>query len=639
MLRRKWTRKKWPLQKSELRKIGEPDSFTPMPLRKHAIVLLLILAVYPTRGQDEGFTATAPAAVSVGEQFQYVIEGSKQGDVLLPELDGFQLLAGPFSSYSSHSQWINGKMTMETVVTYTHILRATRQGELTIPPATIRVSRKEYQTNPVLIRVAEGEVQPEPAVPDPTQQEQADPSAGDGTTEPVFLRIIPSKNNVYVGEQFVSGLKVFTRVNTRPASAAKDIPYEGFYKSSLDPDASAQRQDISGQQYVTQVIQRHILIPQKPGDIVIEPYESDWMVQQVVQRNNSIFDSFFDDPFFSGVQEVPTTITTRPVTIHVKSLPGNAPRGFTGGVGNFSIQAEISAREIAVNEALTLKVTVTGTGNLPLLGDPEVNLPPDHDVYDVNRKLNTTVSGNVLRGSVTFEFPIVARHAGKYRIAPVFFSWFDPAAKKYMSASTSEFTFTVVKGDSEEGQGAVYIPGTIREGVRNIGTDIRDIVRTTPVMVPLNYTLFGAGWYKWLYFLALLLTLAVIVLIRTVSRRNADLRLIRNRQASRSARRRLKKADHFRRSGEEDRFYEEVGKAIWGYLADKLAIETSELSRDVILDELAGRSVGEGLCNEISRILDESEYSRFAPSSAKSDHQQLYRDAVQLIKNLENELK
>ncbi|MGW8316442.1 MAG: BatD family protein, partial [Bacteroidales bacterium] len=406
-------------------------------------LILLFLGTW-LAGQDNGFTASAPATVRVGEQFQYVIEGSERGNIELPSMSDFQLIAGPFSSFSSTSQWINGKMTMKTVASYTHVFRATREGTFTIPPATVRVGRKSYETNEVSIAVTAGATQPSASGTSGSggsgeQAEEGTAAGGGGEgDEPVFLRVIPSRRNVYVGEQFVSGLRVYTRVNTRPASAGKDIPYEGFYKISVDPDANAQRQDINGQQYVTQTIQRHILIPQKSGEIVIEPYESDWMVQQRVQRRsgNNVFDDFFDDPFFNSFQDVPVTLSTLPVTIHVKPLPAGAPEGFTGGVGDFTMNASLSASEIGVNEALSLKITIRGTGNLPLLGAPEVNLPPDHDLYDVNQSLNTSTSGNRISGSVTFEYPIIARHAGRFRIAPIRFAWFDPSDNTYRTATS-----------------------------------------------------------------------------------------------------------------------------------------------------------------------------------------------------------
>jgi hypothetical protein len=607
-----------------------------MNLRQYIWIILIIATGTVLYGQDDSFIASAPGSVRSGEQFQYVITGSQQGDIKLPALDGFQLMAGPFSSYSSHSQWVNGKMSMETVVTYTHVLRATREGNLTIPPATIRVGRKDYNTNPVQVTVIGGGQQA------PAANKSKEPGEAQGSEEgqdEVFLRVIPSKKDVYVGEQFECGLKVYTRVNTRPASAAKDLPYEGFYKKSIDPDDAAQRQDIGGEQYVTQVIQRHILVPQKTGKIVIEPYESEWMVQQQVQRrSNSVFDSFFDDPFFNGVQEVPITIATPPVTINVKPLPGGKPAGFTGGVGKFTMKAELSEEEIEVNEALSLKVTISGTGNLPLLAEPVVNLPPDHDLYDITKSLNTSTSGNRINGSVHFEYPIVARHAGRFRIAPIQFAWFDPSAGKYMTATTAEFSFTVLKGEGDEGVGSVYVPGIMQESVENLGTDIRDIVRDQPTLTPIAFTLMGKSWYKLLFLFVALIALVAILMIRFVSRRNADLRLVRNRKANKSALNRLKKADRFRKSGDEDRFYEEVGKALWGYLADKLNIETSGLSREVIAKELENRGVIEEVLGEYSRILDDSEFSRFAPTSEKSDIDQLYKDALQLIRNLENSL-
>jgi len=612
-----------------------------MYIKRNIWALFLLLITVMVIGQDGTFKATAPAVVRAGDQFQYVIEGSKQGDVLLPEMDEFQLLAGPFSSYSSHSQWVNGKMTMETVVTYTHIFRANQPGTFTIPPATVHAGRKDYKTNKVEIKVT-GSTSQQATQGGSGEGGTAENSAGTAATkgsDPVFLRVIPNKREVYVGEQLVSALRVYTRVNTRPAGGTKDIPYEGFYKKSLDPDASATRQDIGGEQYVTQVIQRHILVPQKSGKIIIEPFESEWMVQQRVQRqSNSVFDSFFDDPFFSGVQDIPTKLLTRPVAINVKPLPSGAPAGFTGGVGNFSMNAELSAGEVELNEALSLKVTIRGTGNLPLMGEPEVNLPPDHDLYDVDHTQNISVSGNRIGGSVTYEYPIVARHAGRFRIAPIQFSWFDPSTGKYRSTTSSEFNFTVLKGDTEDGTGTVYIPGIMQENVEDLGTDIRDITRIRPILTPVNYSIMGLRWYRMLYLIIVVLAILIILYIRTVSRRNADLRIVKNRKASRSALKGFKLADKYRKSGDEDKFYDEVGRAIWGYLADKLGIETSGLSREGILAELASRKLSPELQDEFSRIVDESEFSRFAPSSQKSGMDQLYRDAMQLIRNLENSL-
>lgn len=605
-------------------------------------VLGLIIFSFLLNGQDVVFTASAPAVVRVGEQFQYMVEGSERGDVRLPSIDNLQLLGGPYSSYSSHSQWVNGKMTQKSLVSYTYVFRAVTEGTYTIPSTTIKVGRKEYTTNQVEVVVNSSSAGTNPATPSQgSQSGSEDRSAGSSSEkDPVFLRVIPSKKEVYVGEQFVSALKVYTRVNTRPGSSASDLPYEGFYKMSLDPDASAQQQEISGQVYVTQVIQRHILIPQKSGELKIAPYKSDWMVQQKTQRQGgNPFDNFFDDPFFSSYQDVPVTLATPPVTIQVKPLPTGAPVGFTGAVGEFEMKAKLSSSEIEVNEALSLNITISGTGNIPLLSEPEVNLPPDHDLYDVTRSLQTSTSGNRITGSVTFEYPIIARHAGRFRIAPVQFAWFDPKSGSYKTALTDEFNFTVIKGDNDDTSAGVYLPGEVHESVRDLGTDIRDISRASPLFSPVKSSLLGTTWYRWFYPIALLLTIVLIILMRVVARRNADLTLVRNRKAGRSARVRLKQADRFRKAENPDKFYEEIGKALWGYLSHKLNIETFGLSREVVMEQMSQRNVPESQRDELLRILEESEFSRFAPTSERSDMNILYSDAAQLIRNLENILK
>ncbi|MEA3460851.1 MAG: BatD family protein, partial [Bacteroidota bacterium] len=265
--------------------------------------------------------------------------------------------------------------------------------------------------------------------------------------------------------------------------------------------------------------------------------------------------------------------------------------------------------------------------------------PPDHDLYDVTRSVHTSTSGNQISGSVTFEYPIIARHAGRFRIAPVQFAWFDPNTATYKTALTNEFNFLVEKGENDDASDDVYVPGVVHESVRDLGTDIRDISRVSPVFTTVKSSLFGRSWYRWFYPLALLLTLMLIALISLVARRNANLTLVRNRKAGKSARARLRKADRFRKSDDPDQFYEEIGKAIWGYLSHKLNIETSGLSREVILEHLELRKVPEEQRSELLRILEESEFSRFSSSSERSDMNRLYSDAAQLIRNLENSLK
>ncbi|MCA1747773.1 MAG: BatD family protein, partial [Bacteroidales bacterium] len=274
-----------------------------MSAKRYILTTGLVFAAILLHAQGPEFVASAPATVQTGQQFQYTIEGNERGDVQLPAMENLVLQAGPFTSFSSSTQWINGKMTAKTTASYTYIFRASSPGDYTIPPATVKVKRESYKTNAVQISVV-GAGSSASATPSGSSGSQSAAGATTGNTpaesgaeQPVFLRVQPSKTSVYVGEQFVSELKVYTSVNTRPASGLKEVPYEGFYKHALEADQTSKREDVGGQVHVTQVLQRHVLIPQKTGKLVIEPFESDWTVPQRVttQRPRSGFDDFFSD--------------------------------------------------------------------------------------------------------------------------------------------------------------------------------------------------------------------------------------------------------------------------------------------------------------------------------------------------------
>jgi len=521
------------------------------------------------------------------------------------------------------------------------VMRARKTGDFIIPPAEVKVKRDTYKTNTVAVNVSGTDVNgSQPGNVNNVSSAGSGSASQDVSDEsPLFLRILPSKRDVYVGEQFVSELKVYTSVNTRPTAATKEVPYEGFYKQMLDPDQTSTRENINGKPYITQVIQRHVLIPQKAGKIVIEPFDSEWTLpQRVSGSTGSAFDDFFNDPFFDRVRDVPTMISTLPVTINVKRLPEGAPSGFTGAVGDFKVGVSLSSDHAVVNDAISLKIKISGTGNLSLIGAPKVDFPPDHDVYETTKSLNINTSGNRITGNVSFEYPVVVRHAGSFRIAPVSFSWFDPVEKKYKTYTSDEFTFTVEKGEGIEEGGQVYIPGNRGEVVEDIGTDILDIDRQVPEFRNLGQSPLGGLHYWVFYILAVAVFITFMILLPLYYRRRADVRLTRNRKANKLARSRMKVADKARKMNEPEKFYEETEKAIWGYLSDKLSIEYSTLSRDKVAELLKEAGLSDTIFTELVRIMDECEFSRYAPSSEKSDMTQLYNDSLRLIHSLEQNI-
>ncbi|MFC2129734.1 BatD family protein, partial [Bacteroidota bacterium] len=542
------------------------------------------------------------------------------------------------------TQWVNGKMTVQSSNSYTYVCRASKEGEITFPPTLVKVKKTEYKTNEVKVNVLGTSASGTSGSTNSNNVSQQGTTPAPEESEAVYLRVIPSKSEVYVGEQLVSELKIYTRVNTRPTGGLKDIPYEGFYKHAIDPDQTSQREMINGESYVTQVIQRHVLIPQKSGKMVIEPFSSEWTIPQRVQRNRpgSAFDDFFDpfnDPFFNSVQNVPTLLYTKPVTIKVKPFPEGAPEGFTGGVGSLKMTAELSSMKVTENDALSLVIKISGVGNISLLGAPKVDFPPDHDVYEPTRSQKISSSGNRISGTATFEYPMVARHAGSFRISPVKFAWFDPASKTYKTIETEEFNFVVNKGEGDDLSGQVYVPGMSAESVENIGTDILDIQRNSSGFAKIGYTPLSKAWYWLIYLLFAIMFVTIGGLLRIYFKRRADVRLIRNRKANRLARSRLKKADKARKAGKAALFFEETEKAIWGYLGDKLGIELSSLSREKVIDVLNNTKVSEEDKTELFRIMDECEFSRYAPSEEKSNMDLLYQDAIKLINQLEQNIQ
>jgi hypothetical protein len=616
---------------------------------KRKIIILTILAGLSIGllGQKPEFSASAPSSVQAGQQFQYSVQGNQKANVSLPDLKDFQLLAGPFSQFSTSTQWVNGKMTAQTTATYTYILSASAEGEFTIPPAVVRVNKETLKTNPVKVSVTTGSSATAPGSGNTVSSGNSSLQPSQPTGEkPVFLKINPSKRSVYLGEQLVSELKIYTSVNTRPAGGGlKEVPYEGFYKQTLDPDQVSSRENIDGKIHVTQVLQRHILIPQKSGELVIPAYSSEWTIPQRVQsqRSRSLFDDFFDDPFsdpfFDRIQNVPVEIFTDPVTINVKPLPPGAPKGFTGGVGQFKFSANLSEDDLEVNESTNLVVRISGTSNLALISAPDVNFPPDHDVYETTKKASINTNGNRVGGTITFEYPVVVRHAGNFRIPPLTFSWFDPESETYKSVTTEEFRFTVAKGDENEEVGQVYIPGIMGESVENLGTDILDIRRHSSGFRPIAITPLNNPLYWLAYIMLLLIFIAGIVFLRLYLKQKADVRLTRNRRANKIARKRLKVAESARKASQQERFYEEIEKAVWGYLSDKLSIQQSALSREKV-SELLGKYIkDETLVRRLFEVIDSSEFSRYAPSSEKVPMDILYEEAVDLINELEQKIK
>ena len=592
--------------------------------------LVLILPV-ALQAQDITLQAEYPPVVEAGKQFGVTwTVNSGGGEFSEPSFEGFYKLMGPNTSYSSSTQIINGRVTHETSYSYVYYLQALKEGKFVIPPASVTIKNKTYYSDSLRIEVVGGAVQQPVAQPGGNSgQDNTRVTASRGE---IILDLSVSRREVYIGEHLVATVKLFTRVNLSGINERKYPSFTGFLKTDLElpPLTSLRQENINGTIYGTGVLQQFLLYPQITGEITIEPYQATVLVQQKTGRS----DPFFGD-FFSTYQTIPQAVVSKSVTINVKPLPGNKPDDFSGIVGSMSLKAGISKDTVNVNDAVNFRITVSGNGNLKLAEAPAMKLPPDVEMYDpkITDNLKNTTSGT--SGQKTFEYLLIPRHYGDFTIPPITYSYFNTTTRKYERLTTDEFRFHARKG-TEEGDKITVYGGISKEDVKYVGKDIR-FIRTDPGKLsrPSNILMNRQSFYSG-YAIALGIFLLVLFVRREHIRRNADLTAVKNRKAGRIAVKRLKKASVCLKKGETDRFYEEILKAIWGYLSDKLNIPVSELTRNNAVMALQDQGIDEEKIRNLTEILDRCEYARYAPSESGSAASDIYEGASRFIRSVEN---
>ncbi len=367
----------------------------------------------------------------------------------------------------------------------------------------------------------------------------------------------------------------------------------------------------------------------------------DVMIRKKVKSSRGGFDDFFNDPFFRSsfdrYENVPASYNSNALNIHVKPLPAGAPGSFSGSVGQFSFTALLSRDSIQANESLSLKITIKGNGNLALTNAPKIDFPPEIEVFEP--KKNSSLSNNVrgTTGTLNFEYLLIPRNEGAYRIAPIEFSWFDPASGSYKTATSDEFTF-VAKGHSSignEGIDAQMSHGFFRDEVKDINNDIR-YLKTDPGTLHKKGRIIVRSAWMLVYPIGIVLFIFLLILRKKSLERRSNVSYLRNRKANKIAIRRLVNAKKLM-NAEDDNFYDEVLKAFWGYFSDKLGINTSELSRDKIEEKLSLHNVPVDLIKELWALLDECEYSRYAPGP-RSDKKAIYLNAEKCLSAIEQSL-
>jgi hypothetical protein len=603
-------------------------------IRFHTITLILLFWLNGT-AQEVKFSATITKnRAAVGEQLRltYSINVNANG-FNGPDLNAFNVYSGP--NQSSSVQIINGSVSQ--AFSYYYIISGKKEGDFTIPPATIQIGNGRIQSNSIDLKILKGN-------PATTQQQQGGQRPGNGQPQQqtpatasgdnLFIRAILNKATTYLGEQFSVTYKIYSKYNQINFSDLKFPTFNGFYTEEIPmgKNDKLQVENYNGSTWYTAELKKTLLFPQKSGKLEIPTLDATCLVRERVQ-SQSIFDQFFG----GGFKDSQVKVKSKPLTVDVlPTPPSGKPADFKGAIGQLSFTAKLDKNVVKSGDAVNLKLTISGKGNLKLIENLKPEFAPEFEVYDPQTKDNISVNESGMSGSRIFEYLIIPRAGGDFSLGPFSFSYFDPIRKSYQTLTVPRLSLKVEKTAGDQ-------PFVNRSGSasspKQLATDIRFNKTNQPEFSAIDSTPFFLSAGFW--FFSAFSPLAMILLF--LFRRKKEDRLLnhdryRVKEAGSMAHKRLKKSNELLKSGDKDSFYEEVFKAMYGYLSDKLQIPVSELSRERIQKQLLNRKVPETIVDELLTLLDSCEFARFAPG-ASSEMQQVYSNSVSLLTQTEQFLK
>ena len=602
-------------------------------MKKIFLTVLSLVAAAVAFAQTE-IKVEAPNVVAADEQFNvtFIIEGEDSpSDFAWTSGEEFQIQWGPQQGKSTSIQIVNGKRSKTVQSTYTYVLRPVRTGRFSIPAATAKVKGRQISSRPKTIEVASAGAA---SAQRPQTGQQTQRQSAGVTDSDIFMTLTLDRTKVVVGEPITATLKLYQRVNIAGFENVSFPTFNGFWSQETEAPTNIEfnREVYDGQIYNAALLRKFTLIPQQQGQVTINPAEMTCLVNiRVSSGGTSIFDGFFDD-----YRTVRKKVSTKPVTVTVSPLPAGAPASFAGGVGEFRISAKVSKDTLKTHEAASLLVTVSGKGNVSLLEAPKVNFQPDMEVYDT--KVSDRIDKTGLSGSRTYEFPFIPRSYGDFVIEPVKYSYYDVNQKKYVTLETAPISLVVLKGNETEHAG-VIVSGPVQKDVKNLASDIRFINVKDSTLVPQGSFFVGTALF-WVLLVALFLVASVLwAALRHLAARRADVAGTKNRKATKMALKRLHLANTFLKQNLYTAFYEELHKALLGFISDKLNIPASELSRDRISEALAEGGVDAAHAETFIGILDACEFARYAPSAGNDAMAAHYNSALEVISSIDSNMK
>ena len=601
-------------------------------MRKVILFFILISTVIGAWADEITFTANAPEVVVSGDQFRlsYTVNSQKVRDFRAPSIQGFEVLMGP--SRSTQYQNYNGVVTNS--ITFTYILMAEKEGTYKIPGATIVADGNNYTSNSVEIKVLPPDQSSSNAGSGRASSSRNQANSGKITDKELFMLATVNKTSAYEQEAILLTYKIYTQVNLTGLNG--DVPdLKGFHTQEVElPNQKTfTLEHYNGRNYNTTVWRQFVLFPQQTGKIEIPSVTFEGTVSQRVASADP-FDAFFNGGNYINITK---NLVTPKLAIDVKALPAGKPSNFSGGVGEFTLSSSISTQELKTNDAVTIKLVISGTGNMKLINTPEVGFPQDFEIYDpkVENKFNLTRNG--LAGNKVIEYLAIPRHVGTYTIPPIEFSYFDLKSQSYKTLKTDAYTLNVAKGEGNSDQ--VVANFTSKEDLKVLGQDIRYIKTGETRLTKKDDYFFGSmSYYMW-YIIPLALFIAFMMAYRKQAMENANVAKVRTKKANKVATKRMKNAGKLLAEKKSEAFYDEVLKALWGYISDKLSMPVSQLSKDNIEEELQKHQVSDELIKEFINNLNECEFARYAPGNQDEKMDKIYSSAIDVISKMENSIK
>ena len=582
-------------------------------MKKILLSIILFFGLFITNAQTLTVTTDKNPAL-VGEQIliKFTVN-AKAKDFKSPNFQGLRILSGPNSSSSSSYSFVNGESKSEITTTYSYYVSASKEGNYTISSASVNANKKTISSNPLTIKVVKGKKQ-----------------ENNNIEKNLFITVNTTKKNIIVGEQIIVSYKLHTRLELENTELSQLPNLNGFWKKDLESSSRFKREVIDGIPYNTAIIKKTVLTAQKSGKLEIDPIKVTCSIRITNQRNRR--DPFAN--FFNTYNVKEEIISSKKITINVKDLPSPKPSNFSGGVGNFEISSKTDKNELNANDALTYTIKLTGTGNIELIKPFIIDFPKDFEVYDPKITEKIFQGGNK-RSIKTFEYLLIPRYKGDYKIPSYNFSFFDTKQKKYVTKKTQVHNINVLKSNNDEGN----ITSFSQQKIESINNDINYIKNSTIFSEKTNQTI-SLNVLYFLFFLPLILMFLLSIILSVRNKNPLNLIDKKHKLAKKIASKRLKKAKEFLNTKNYDGFYEEIEKSLWGYFSDKFKVDIINLSKDSINDYFTKHQISKDVKNQFIDLINRCELERYSPVSNKSEQvNSLLSEAEKIIINVEAELK